>query len=186
MKFIFYLLTILILASCQATYFEELQPNGGKELKEFPKVLQGKWQDNLDGIEITQYDLITSTKLHPLNFSLLSDSVKLMQVGNGYFLNLQDSNTKFWQVIFLLPQKNGDIIGNIVDGQMLEDVNGLFEKEMTSINLDSNEVGEESLTAKPTLFGGKMDAKSFQKRFISSKEYLILKKDGLIMPAKVS
>ena len=98
---IFCLPVILLFSSCITIGFEQPQPTGGTNLKEFPEAIIGVYDDEPLGqekeMEIRRYSVILedeeimgSGELH------LSDTLLLRKYKGYYIANWWDSNNKCW------------------------------------------------------------------------------------------
>lgn len=180
MKLLIYLLPYLLICGCSGAFFEEMQPKNGKELTEFPSKMRGKWSMDKDIVEITSSELIYRNENDKLVYSLNSDTTRLMEAANSYFVNIYESQVNYWSIVYILPQKNGDIFISLLESDQVEGYSGLKEKEGDFSALSSTDDNPNTIFASPILYEGVIDAKSFAKHFLSLRKYVILKKNGTI------
>lgn len=107
-KFLFVAL-FLLLFSCNDIKFKEAQPQGFLSLTAFPNELLGSYYDfkNKDTLVVTEKSFVFGNK-SSLNFvqGTLSDSTKLKQMDNIYFINFYEN--KLWSLVMarVLQNKN--------------------------------------------------------------------------------
>jgi hypothetical protein len=146
---------LIFLASCTSVYFENPQPAGQENLKEFPKRLTGLYVDTEKG------DTVAS--IFPDGFSLdlnekdvkipLSKKTILRKYKSYYFLNLKEEDDNLWTVYIVKPSgRKGLIIFELsTEEAPLEKLRAITEVK----NKDTKDEGSSSWIINPSI--GEMD-----------------------------
>ena len=90
------LLILLPFTACVDLGFREAQPLSGSDLNEFPPELIGTFANKEDTIIVRPRMLISGNDSTSVAFS---DTVKLRQMQDWYFLNITESDQDYWTVV---------------------------------------------------------------------------------------
>lgn len=117
MKNLIIALTFLVVTtSCVEVLFEQSQPVGAKELKEFPKSLQGIYIGKMDKdtLLITQYELQGANEEKD-SAMIISNNFVIKKLKGNYVVS-RKHESGLWEVGFIQPQKGNELHIFTLDG----------------------------------------------------------------------
>ena len=179
MKFLIFIVSLLLISSCSHIYFEEVQPKGGVRQSEMPEELYGYWFGESEGWElsengITNIDFETDSLGNVLDTTYqttpLSYSLRIYKAKEFYLIHTRE-NSPYWEIITLKLMKNGDLnIYHSIDPKIFASVKGLkLEYANYDIDEESQNVNKldpehnESIIFNHALFSGQMKVRQLRK-----------------------
>ena len=137
------IITVFItMTSCVEVLFEQAQPIGAKELKEFPKSLQGMYIESTDNdtLVISQYEIQGDRANEEKDSTMIISSNFVLKKYKGHYVVSRKHESGLWEVGFIKPQKDNELHIFTLDGDDKDKMELL--KQMVEVETKYDEEGK--------------------------------------------
>ena len=132
------ILILITMTSCVEVLFEQPQPMGIRDKKEFPKSLHGTYVNEKDTLVISALQLNIPDDSKDSVIMISSDFV--LRKYKGYFVANFKQDNGLWEVGFIKPAKDGKISVFTFEGNNQKKMEEM--KKLTNVKTNYNEEGK--------------------------------------------